>query len=134
MAVQDTTKVKGKPYRIEDLEAIPSTTETKVFPRISGAVSSAFLSSGIGCLLIGLMTTGAVISETLNHMLNWWGPAGPLTGKTSIGVAGWLISWFVLNSRWRNKEVDFGKIFAATLILIGVGFLLTFPPIFEAFE
>jgi len=81
------------------------------------------------------MTTGAVLSEGLNNLLNWWDPAGPLAGKTGIGVATWLISWRILHSLWRGtREVSFGKVFAATLILVCLGFILTFPPVFEAFE
>lgn len=103
--------------------------------QISGKISAAFVSSGIGCLTIGLMTTGAVISEGLKNLLNWWSPAGPLTGKTGIGIGVWLLSWLVLHVLWKDaKAVDFERIFAATLIMIGIGIVLTFPPVFEAFE
>ncbi|RJQ57051.1 MAG: hypothetical protein C4530_13550 [Desulfobacteraceae bacterium] len=131
MEVQDTNRVRDrKSTEIYQRERTP-----KRVSRIDGAISAAFLSSAIGCLVIGMMTTGAVISEGLKNMLNWWGPAGPLTGKTGIGVAAWLISWFILHSLWKNREeINFGRIFTATLVLIGIGFALTFPPVFEAFE
>jgi hypothetical protein len=99
-----------------------------------GVAAAAFLSSGIGTLVIGLLTTGAVISEGLKNALNWWNPAGPLTGKTGVGVLAWLISWVILHTLWKDKEADFNKVFIITLILIGLGFVLTFPPVFEAFE
>ena len=99
-----------------------------------GVASAAFLAGGVGTLVIGLMTTGAVISEGLKNALNWWNPAGPLTGKTGVGVIAWLISWVLLHAFWKDKEMDFNRVFTITLILIGVGFLLTFPPVFEAFE
>ena len=99
-----------------------------------GVASAAFLAGGVGTLVIGLMTTGAVTSEGLQNALNWWNPAGPLTGKTGVGVIAWLISWVLLHAFWKDKEMDFNRVFTITLILIGVGFLLTFPPVFEAFE
>lgn len=99
-----------------------------------GAATAAFLSSGIGTLVIGLMTTGAVLSEGLKNALNWWNPAGPLTGKTGVGMLAWLVSWIILHTLWKDKEADFNKVFVITLILIGLGFVLTFPPVFEAFE
>jgi hypothetical protein len=99
-----------------------------------GVASAAFLAGGVGTLVIGLMTTGAAISEGLKNALNWWNPAGPLTGKTGVGVIAWLISWVLLHTLWKDKEVDFNRVFSITLILIGLGFLLTFPPVFEAFE
>jgi len=99
-----------------------------------GVASAAFLSSGIGTLVIGLLTTGAVLSEGLKNALNWWNPAGPLSGKTGVGVIAWLVSWAILHTIWKDKEMDFNKVFMVTLILIGLGFILTFPPVFEAFE
>ncbi len=98
-----------------------------------GAASAAFLSSGIGCFVIGLLTTFSVISEGLKDALNWWGPAGPLVGKTGVGILVWLISWAILHSMWKEKEDGFSKVYITTLILIALGFILTFPPVFEAF-
>lgn len=98
-----------------------------------GVASAAFVSSGIGCLVIGLMVTGAEMSAGLKNALNWWNPAGPLTGKTGVGIIAWLVSWAILNSMWKDKDMEFGKVFVATLILIATGFLLTFPPFFELF-
>lgn len=98
-----------------------------------GVASAAFVSSGIGCLVIGLMVTGAEMSEGLKNALNWWNPAGPLTGKTAVGVIVWLVSWAILHSLWKDKEVALARAFTVTLILIALGFVFTFPPIFELF-
>lgn len=99
-----------------------------------GVAAAAFLASGIGSLVIGLLTTGAVISVGLKNALNWWNPAGPLTGKTTVGVIAWAISWVILHTLWKDKDVDFNKVFIVTLVLVALGFLLTFPPVFESFE
>jgi hypothetical protein len=99
-----------------------------------GAAAAAFLAAGIGSLLIGLMTTGAVISSGLKNTLNWWGPVGPLSGKTGVGIIAWAISFVILHTIWKDKEVDFNKVFTVTLVLIGLGFLFTFPPVFDIFE
>jgi hypothetical protein len=66
--------------------------------------------------------------------LNWWNPAGPLTGKTDVGVIAWLISWALLNTVWKGKDYDLGKAFIITLIGVTLGVILTFPPVSEAFE
>jgi hypothetical protein len=100
----------------------------------TGPAAAAMIASGIGTLFIGLMTTGAVLSEGLKTFLNWWNPAGPLTGKTGIGILAWLISWVLLNTIWKNKDYELSKAFTITLVLIGLGLALTFPPVFEAFE
>lgn len=99
----------------------------------TGAAAAAMIASGIGTLVIGLMTTGAELSEGLKNALNWWNPAGPLTGKTGVGIIIWLISWVAMNTIWKDKEYDLGKAFTITLVLIGLGVLFTFPPFFEIF-
>ena len=106
-------------------------TETYVAANVAAAT---FIASGIGVLALGLMTTGAVLSEGLKSALNWWNPAGPLSGKSGIAVLAWLISWFVMNTLWKGKDMDLRKSFIITLVMIGLGLLFTFPPIFEAFE
>jgi uncharacterized membrane protein YkgB len=109
------------------------TTEKTTVSTKLGAASAAFVASGIGCLVIGLLTTLAEVSEGLKTALNWWNPAGPLSGKTGLGVIAWAVSWLVLHRLWKDQESDFGRAFTLTLILLAVGFLLTFPPVFELF-
>ena len=99
-----------------------------------GVAAATLISSGIGVFVLGLMTTGAVLSEGLKNALNWWNPAGPLTGKTGIAVIAWLLSWVLLNTIWKGKNVDLRKSFIVTMVLIGLGLIFTFPPVFEAFE
>ncbi|HEY3473484.1 MAG TPA: hypothetical protein VGK56_02680 [Anaerolineales bacterium] len=100
----------------------------------TGPAAAAMISGAIGTFVIGLLTTGAVIFEGLRQALNWWNPAGPLTGKTGVGVMAWLISWALLNTVWKDKEYDLRRAFLITLIFVTVGVILTFPPVFEAFE
>ena len=100
----------------------------------NGIAAAAVLAAGIGSFVLGLFTTLAAASEGIKNLLNWYGPAGPLAGKSGLAVIAWLVSWVILHTRWKDKEVNFDRIFVITLILIGLGLLLTFPPIFEAFE
>ena len=100
----------------------------------NGPAAAAILSAGVGSAVIGLLTTGAVISAGLKSALNWWRPAGPLTGKTGVGVIAWLVSWIVLHTLWRDRDVAFARLLVVTLVLLALGLLLTFPPVFEAFE
>ena len=69
----------------------------------NGPAAAAILSAGVGSATIGLMTTGAVISAGLKSALNWWSPAGPLTGKTGVSVIAWLVTWIVLHVLWKDK-------------------------------
>jgi len=105
--------------------------KTKSMP--NGAAAAAFVASGIGCLMIGLLTTLAEASAGIKAALNLYNPVGPLSGKTIGGVVVWLIAWIVLHYMWKDKEVDLRRMYIVTLVLLAIGFLLTFPPIFAAF-
>ena len=98
-----------------------------------GPAAAAFIAGGIGTFFGGLMTTLAEASAGLKTFLTWSTPVGPLSGKTAVGVLAWLIAWFVLNNMWKGKDYDMRRAFTITLVLIGLGLLLTFPPIFEIF-
>ena len=100
----------------------------------NGPAAAAILSAGVGSATIGLMTTGAVISAGLKSALNWWSPAGPLTGKTSVGVIAWLVTWIVLHVLWKDKDVPLVRVLVVMLVLLALGVLLTFPAVFEALE
>lgn len=100
----------------------------------NGAAAAAILAAGIGSFILGLVTTLAAMSEAVASGLNWYRPAGPLSGKTSLAVIVWLVAWVVFHTRWKDTQIPFNHIFIITLVLIGLGLLLTFPPIFEAFE
>lgn len=98
-----------------------------------GVALAAIMAAGIGAAVLGLATILATASPFVKDLLNWWAPAGPLTGKTGAAVLAWLISWGALHLYWRARELPFGQIYAWAMLLIALGWLGTFPPIFERF-
>jgi hypothetical protein len=100
----------------------------------NGPAAAAILSAGVGSAVIGLLTVGSAISGVLNSALNWWSPSGPLSGKTGVGIVAWLVSWIVLHTVWKDKDVAIVRALAGTMALLAVGLLLTLPPVFQAFE
>ena len=99
----------------------------------NGPAAAAILSSAIGVFVIGLLTTLSEANASFGHILNWYNPAGNLTGKTGVGIIVWLICWAILGSQWRERDVEFGKMVTWAFVLIVLGFLLTFPPFFGLF-
>ena len=95
-----------------------------------GPAAAALISAGIGSLFIGLFTTGAELNTWLHDVLDIYNPAGPLSGKTTFSIVIWLISWWYLNNSWKDKDYDLAKAYRTFLILLAIGLLLTFPPIF----
>ncbi len=99
----------------------------------NGEAAAAILAAGIGALALGVITTLTAALEALGPALTLVRPAGPLSGKTTFAVVVWLIAWAVLHFTWRGRNVNFNSTFGATLVLIALGFLGTFPLFFEAF-
>jgi len=99
----------------------------------NGPAAAAILSAGIGSMALGLFTTLAETIGSVGKALNFYNPVGSLSGKTTLAVITWLVSWIILGSLWKNKQVSFGGVFATSLILIVLGLIGTFPPFYEMF-
>ncbi len=93
----------------------------------NGGAMAAFLGAGIGAfamaLLVLLNEAGRFVAPTL------YAPAGGVSGRTTFATIVWLVAWGLLHRRWKAREMAPGGIYAATLLLLGLGVLGTFPPI-----
>jgi hypothetical protein len=98
----------------------------------NGAALAAILGAGVGAFSMGLVVllneAGAIAAPTL------YAPVGGLSGRTTLGAASWLIAWAVLHRRWRGREVQPRGLFVATLVLIALGVIGTFPPVWGLFD
>ncbi len=98
-----------------------------------GAAAAALVSAGIGCAMVGLFVVGAEMSEGIKNALVMNKGAGPLSGKTTWAVVIYIVSWVILHYLWKDKDVNFGRMSTVAAVLITIGILLTFPPIFLLF-
>ena len=55
--------------------------------------------------------------------------AGGVSGRTTIAAVIWLAAWAVLHRRWRERRIDPRGVAVATLVLVALGLVLTFPPV-----
>ena len=99
----------------------------------NGPAAAAVLAAGVGCAALGIYTFLAESSLAVASFMELSKAVGPLSGKTVFAVLTWLIAWGILHTIWRSRNVNFNAIFVLTLVLVGVGFLLTFPPVFLLF-
>jgi len=99
----------------------------------NGPIVAAMLAAGIGSFVLGLMICLAEGSKAIGSMLNFYGPVGPLSGKTIVAIVAWLVAWAVLASKWKDKSADFAKIYNVTIILLILGLLGSFPLFFDLF-
>lgn len=102
-------------------------------PKTNGTPLSALLSSGIAVFILGVLTTGAVISVDLKNALALDKGVGPLAGKTTYTVVAYALSWVLSYFAMRGKDYRPRPFFIATFVLIALGFLGTFPIFFDLF-
>jgi hypothetical protein len=109
--------------------AVLTITETA---RIGKALA-ALVSAGIGCAALGLFVVLAEVSTGLRSLLNFHNPVGPLSGKTTLAVVVWLAAWALLSRRFQATPPAWRTALLLTWVLIGLGFVGTFPPFFALF-
>ena len=95
----------------------------------NGAALAASLAAGIGAFTMGLVV---ILNEAgLFAAPSLYRPAGGVTGRTAIATAVWLIVWAFLHRRWKDREIAPRRVTLLVLVLIGLGVLLTFPPVWS---
>ncbi len=99
----------------------------------TGPAAAAILSAGIGVGAYGVITFVAQIVKPFGAAIAFYKPAGPLSGKTTLAIVVWLLAWAVLHFLWRKQNIDVKYVFVLALVLMVVGFIGLFPPVFEAF-
>jgi len=99
----------------------------------SGPGAAAFLAAGIGSAALGALVVATEAMPRFKSALNWWPPAGPLTGKVVLAIVAWAVSWGALQLAWKRREVNFRAVAVAASVLLALGFVLTFPPVYELF-
>lgn len=105
----------------------------------NGPVAAAFLAAGVGSLVLGVFVVLNEMSEDISTFLRFdesfglGSGVGPLSGKVALAVIAYVVSWIGFHLALRNREVNFRMAFVASLVLVGLGFALTFPPIFGLF-
>lgn len=110
-----------------------TTVEQRDMDKPSGPAVAVVLAAGIGAFVLGLMTTLAAASEGLADFLRFSEDVGPLSGKTIFAGAAFFLAWAVLGYVWRGRDIEWRPVLVATVVLVALGFLGTFPTFFEAF-
>lgn len=119
-------------YMNKSQDAVRTGTETDSIPNGSGG--AAILAAGIGCAAIGLLAFAGDAWDAIGKALNIYNPSGTLSGVTTFGIIIWLVAWFALDRFWREKTVAMVRINVWSFVLLGVGFLLTFPPFMDLLQ
>jgi hypothetical protein len=95
----------------------------------NGPGAAAILAAGIGCFMVAIFAIVADKSASIKSLMIFYKPTGPLSGVTTSAILVWLISWAILELRWRRRAISPGRVSTAALVLLVLSLLLTFPPI-----
>jgi hypothetical protein len=116
------------------LDGPPSMEPTAdAVPAPNGAAAATLLGAGIGCAFFGLLVLLNDAVPWLQERLTLSKAVGPLSGKSSVGIAGWILAWGALHLRLRRRVVDMAPVVRATRLLVAASLLLTFPPFYLLF-
>ena len=100
----------------------------------NGPGAAAILAAGIGCAAVGILAFAGDASDAMGKALNFYNPAGTLSGVTTLAIIIWLVAWFVLARMWATKTVAMAKVNVASFALLIIGLLLTFPPFMDLLQ
>ena len=103
----------------------------------TGPAAAALLACGLGVLALAL---SHVLSEALAEFKasmqalgDLWIPGaagiGPYSGKETVGLFVWLVSWTLLHALLRRREANLVSAAGLTLVLLGVATTLLWPPV-----
>lgn len=113
-------------------------------PIISGPAAAAVISAGIGCFVMMITHHLSDTSKAREQMVwvigSWipgsrnpselWGNIGSYTGKETMLLVGWLVSWFILHLLWRNKNIKARTIFFWFFALFTAATAMSWHPLF----
>ncbi len=100
----------------------------------NGPVAAVMLATGIGTLVLGILTTLGEASTGIADFLNLSDRVGPLSGKTIFAVIAFVVSWGGLHLALRRREVEWRPVTVALIALVAIALVLTYPPFFQIFE
>lgn len=99
----------------------------------NGSGAAAILAAGIGAFALAVLAIAADQIASIQRLMVFYKPTGPLSGVTTAAILIWLFIWGILEWRWRNRTVAVGRTNAIALILLALSLVLTFPPIADLF-
>lgn len=117
---------------------------SKTAPTTSGAAAAALISAAIGCFTMmvvhHLSDTSKAREKFVWAIGSWipgshnpselWGNIGSYTGKETMLLVGWLVSWSILYAIWRNKNIKSKTIFFWLFALLIAATAMSWHPLF----
>lgn len=121
---------KAREYN-DNAESIP---DAKAVSDAELAVGASFIACGIGSATLGLALIGTEVSDGFKELLTINAGVGALSGKSTLAVVAFFVSWIILHYVMRDKNIKLATSFWIGIALTVVGLILTYPPVFLSFH
>lgn len=103
----------------------------------TGPAAAAVLAAGIGLLALAVAQVASAASSAFRASMqalgNLWMPGaagiGPYSGKETVALLAWLLTWFVLHRLLRQRDVSLVAAGTIALLFIGLATTLLWPPV-----
>jgi hypothetical protein len=113
-------------------------------PTVSGPAAAAFISAGIGCLTMMVIhhfsDTNKSFEASVLRLGSWmpgatnpdpvWGNIGSYAGKETTLLIGWLVSWAILHSVLKHRQVKGKTILVWMFALMMAATAMCWHPLF----
>jgi len=99
----------------------------------NGLFLATAVAAAVGAFVLGLLTVLNEASAGVSSSLTIIERVGPLSGKVIWALVAFAVSWVALAGAFWKRELDWKIPLGVAGVLLGIAFILTFPPIFEAF-
>jgi hypothetical protein len=108
-----------------------STTQSAHTVLPNGAALAAFAAAAVGAFAMGAVSL--LDASGLLTVPALYEPAGGVTGRTTLAVLIWLVTWAVMHHRWRTRDMPTRGVHAVAFVLTVLGILLALPPVWALF-
>lgn len=113
-------------------------------PQNSGAAAAALVSAALACFVMMVNQHFTSIFKAWNEIIwdlgGWipgsrnpdplYGEIGSYSGKETVLLLTWLVSWFILSRLWRDREIKGGTIFSCLFFLLVAATVMNWHPLF----
>jgi hypothetical protein len=113
-------------------------------PTVSGPAAAALLSAAFSCFLLMVNKHFTSVFKAWDTIIwnfgSWmpgshnsdpfYGEIGSYSGKETVMLLGWLLSWFFLSQLWRNQQIKFKTIFFWLFTFLVAATVMNWHPLF----
>lgn len=113
-------------------------------PAVSGPAAAAIVSAAFSCFILMLNQHLTSIFKGWNEIVwslgDWipgsknpdpfYGEIGSYSGKETVLLIAWLVSWFILHQLWKNKPIKTRTIFNCLFIFMVAATVMNWHPLF----